>query len=502
MNEILCKPVKMISNNNIIKDEEEDENETKKYLWEIEGKKIINSSKKYLSNEDITVLQYCFNSSPLPDDLREEYWYIVTGAKYLRLENPTYYNKILHNYPKNPLSEKNENQIFLDIYRTFPEDENFRKEKIESLKNVLIAYSRRNCSLGYCQGFNYIVGKLLKVIKDEEKVFWIFTQIIENILPINYYYDSMGIIIDNNILFEKLERSNKTLMNHFKKNKFELLIKNILYKWLICLFSQNIKDELLFLIWDIFFIEGTQTLFKTIKIIFEKNKEQLLEITSVDKLLKLFDSVHSLNLLNQHKEELLKDLIKYNEDINPKTIKEGRIKNYGKVKKYMEVFKKRKNNNIKDVICDLNWDNCLNIKKKYDGDDFVVYQKKENMEIIDDYYLRKYRRNNSVKLNKKRKHLGKLINNYYEYDNLSVQRRKHECHLAKRKKIKSAININKNISKKTLDGLYIFGNIKKKIKMKEITIIQKKNEENNNNDEKSDDEDYNNFLMNNLYYDL
>ena len=73
-----------------------------------------------------------------------------------------------------------------DIHRTFPEDKSFTEEKIQSLKNILIAYSRRNCTLGYCQGFNYIVGKLLKVIKDEENVFWIFVQILENILPINY----------------------------------------------------------------------------------------------------------------------------------------------------------------------------------------------------------------------------------------------------------------------------------------------------------------------------
>ena len=40
-----------------------------------------------------------------------------------------------------------------------------------------------------------------------------------------------------------MEILNKTLMDHFRKHKFELLIKNILYKWLICLFAQNIKDE-------------------------------------------------------------------------------------------------------------------------------------------------------------------------------------------------------------------------------------------------------------------
>ena len=486
--------IKEISNI-IINEKEETENN--KYSWEIDGKRIINSSKKYLTNDDITIIKYCFNA-PLPDDLREEYWYIITGAKQLKIENPTYYTTILNNYPKNPLSEKNENQIFLDIYRTFPEDENFRKEKIESLKNVLTAYSRRNCSLGYCQGFNYIVGKLLKVVKDEEKVFWIFVQIIENILPINYYYDSMGIIIDNNILFEKLELLNKTLMEHFKKHKFELLIKNILYKWLICLFSQNIKDELLFLIWDIFFIEGTQTLFKTIIIIFEKNKEQLLTITSVDKLIKLFDSGNSLSLLNQHKEELLKDLVKYNKKITLETVKEGRKENYNKVKESMSIFKKKKYSKKNDIICNMDWDDCIDIKKQYEGNDFIVYEKKENMEIIEEYYLKKYKRNNSAQLNKRLKNFGELINKYYVYDHLMAQRRQHECILAKRKNIKSAININKNMSKNVLDGKYIFG-LTKKIKKKGEDEIEK-NEIKINNDESSDEE--NNFFMNTLYYDL
>ena len=456
--------------NNIIKETEE-----KNYSWEKEGKNIINPSKRYLTNDEKIILQYCFKSAPLPDELREEYWILITGAKILKLENPEYYKTLLNNYPVNPLSDKNETQISLDIYRTFPEDENFRKEKIDSLKNILIAYSRRNCSLGYCQGFNYIVGKLLKVVKDEENAFWIFTQIIENILPINYYYDSVGIIIDNNILFEKLERTNRSLMVHFKNNKFELMIKNILYKWLICLFSQNIKDELLFLIWDIFFIEGTSTLFKTIIIIFEKNKDELMQITSLDKLIDLFDSVHSLSLLNQHKEELLKDLMKCDKQINSASIKEGRRKKYRKIKESMKKFDKKKHDNFGKINCDENWDNCLNIKSRNDGDDFVVFQKNERIEIIENYFIKKYKRNNSVKIKKNRKNIDKLINEYYDYDKLIVQRRKHLCQQAIRKRIKSCININNN-------------NSKNKSENKNVNKEKEKNEIIKNNEVKNSEE--------------
>ena len=35
------------------------------------------------------------------------------------------------------------------------------------LSNVLICYSIRNSSIGYCQGFNFIALRLLKVTKSE-----------------------------------------------------------------------------------------------------------------------------------------------------------------------------------------------------------------------------------------------------------------------------------------------------------------------------------------------
>ena len=441
-----------INNDNIILDKNE---EKKNYSWEKEGKKILDFKKQYLTEDELRIIHYCF-TNPLPDNLREEYWLLVTGAKELKLNNPNYYNIILNKYPENPISKRNENQILLDIYRTFPEDANFNEEKINSLKNVLIAYSRRNCTLGYCQGFNYIVGKLLKVINNEENVFWIFTQIIENILPINYYYDSAGIIIDNNILFDILKKIDKELMQHFKKYQFELLIKNILYKWLICLFSQRIKDELLFLIWDIFFFEGTSTLFKTIIIIFEKNKEKLLEITQIDKLIALFDSVHSLSLLNEHKDELLKDLLKYNDKINKSLVIKERKKNYKKVKESMKGYNKKKFNVINLDNCCPDWDNCSFIKQKFDGDDFVVYQKKEKMEVIENYYQKKIERCNSMFYKNTKDKFNKIMDQFYDYENLIVQRRIHKCPNGIKKRIKekmkSCIDLNRNICKDLLNG--------------------------------------------------
>ena len=483
-----------INNDNIIKDKKE---ENKDYSWDKDGAKLLNSNKKYLTDEELTILHYCFQN-PLPDHLREEYWLLVTGAKELKLNNPNYYNTILNKFPENPISVRNENQIMLDMHRTFPEDKDFNKEKINSLKNILIAYSRRNCTLGYCQGFNYIVGKLLKVINNEENAFWIFTQIIENILPINYYYDSTGIIIDNNILFDILKDIDKELMDHFKKYQFELLIKNILYKWLICLFSQKIKDELLFLIWDIFFIEGTSILFKTIIIIFEKNKDKLLEITQIDKLVDLFDSVHSLSLLNEHKDELLKDLIKYNKKINNSLVIKERKNWYKKVKDSMKEYNKKKFNIIKLDNCCEDWDNCSSIKRKFDGDDFVVYQKKEKMNVIENYYQKKIERYNTMFYKSTKNKFNKIMNEYYDYENLITQRRIHECPNGIKKKIRERMNscININNIKNILDGKYSFNKNKK---IKHDKKDENKNVININNEKTIDDEDSYNSLNNYIF---
>lgn len=56
----------------------------------------------------------------------------------------------------------------MDVMRTFPDDPFFKEEKnLKTLKNILLAYSRRNLSVGYCQGFNFIVGRLIKIFKNE-----------------------------------------------------------------------------------------------------------------------------------------------------------------------------------------------------------------------------------------------------------------------------------------------------------------------------------------------
>ncbi len=88
--------------------------------------------------------------------------------------NEKYYADLISNYPEN-IDSPAEKQINLDLDRTFPLDPFFQdKKNISKLKNILLAFSRRESTIGYCQGFNFIVGKILKVCQTEVIKIFIF----------------------------------------------------------------------------------------------------------------------------------------------------------------------------------------------------------------------------------------------------------------------------------------------------------------------------------------
>lgn len=52
--------------------------------------------------------------------------------------------------------------IRIDLPRTFPENVFFENIRTP-LFNVLVAYANHNKDVGYCQGLNYIAGKLFVI---------------------------------------------------------------------------------------------------------------------------------------------------------------------------------------------------------------------------------------------------------------------------------------------------------------------------------------------------
>ena len=117
-----------------------------------------------VSKREKELLKYLI-AKGVPNHFRQNLWILCSGAKNDLLNNASYYNNLLKLSKEVPsLYEK---QIDKDIRRTINENmQNYEQLKIK-MKNILMCYSIRNSSIGYCQGFNFLVLRLLQVIKGE-----------------------------------------------------------------------------------------------------------------------------------------------------------------------------------------------------------------------------------------------------------------------------------------------------------------------------------------------
>ena len=120
-----------------------------------------------LTKEEKKLLKYLI-AKGIPDYFRQNLWILCSRAKADLANNTTYYEDLLKLSKEVPsLYEK---QIDKDIKRTINDNLKNNDELKKKMKNVLMCYSIRNSSIGYTQGFNFIVGRLLKIIGNEVRI--------------------------------------------------------------------------------------------------------------------------------------------------------------------------------------------------------------------------------------------------------------------------------------------------------------------------------------------
>jgi Rab-GTPase-TBC domain len=130
---------------------------------------------------------------------------------------------------------------------------------------VLVTYSWRNETIGYCQGMSFITARLLTLGFNEEvtsmqEAFWILSQIIEKYMPFSYYTDMSGLILDMKVLEKTILKYLPKLSKKFLSIGLEPMLFSV--QWFICIFSYNFSGPVVARLWDIFFIEGIGFIFK------------------------------------------------------------------------------------------------------------------------------------------------------------------------------------------------------------------------------------------------
>jgi len=138
---------------------------------------------------------------------------------------------------------------------------------LAALRRVLVAYSLHSPEVGYCQSLNFVVAMLLLFV-DEAEAFWLLEAIICKLLPENYYTPDMsGCLSDQECLRHlATDRLREPLR---RANLLETDWEVVSCKWFLCIFVNCLPLATTLRVWDCFFHDGDEALFRMSLAIFK-----------------------------------------------------------------------------------------------------------------------------------------------------------------------------------------------------------------------------------------
>ncbi|KAH8987430.1 TBC-domain-containing protein [Lactarius akahatsu] len=173
-------------------------------------------------------------------------------------------------------------EIDKDVGRTMPLNMFFGGDGVgvQKLRRVLIAYSRRNPAVGYCQGMNLVASTLLLVHADEEAAFWVLTALVERILPDGFFSPTL---LPSRacplVLLDLVQDGMPKLAAHLAELGIDL--PAICFSWFLSLFTDCLPVETLFRVWDVLLLDGLDVLFRIALGILKSHEAELLRCDSI-----------------------------------------------------------------------------------------------------------------------------------------------------------------------------------------------------------------------------
>ena len=274
-----------------------------------------------------------------------------------------------------------------------------KEQFLQRMKNILLCYSTRNTTVGYCQGMNFLVARLLLIMDDEEKVFWLFIQIMENILSLLSYQELTGIIVETTLIETLIAYYLPELNKYLSEREFALTTSNFIHKWIVCLFAQTLKPEMIYTLYDFFFIDGFYTIIKASIFILASIQKEILAQETFAEIYSIFTDVENkvtnpknmIFFICQKKFNMTKDdLIEFTKRLEVPIVnkmKDGELKSgVRRTAEEINALLKRKN-----IYCDPNWPFCLYEPSTFNIKEFFIVKENKTPLIIEDYYYIKNR---------------------------------------------------------------------------------------------------------------
>ncbi|CCC07056.1 hypothetical protein SMACR_01080 [Sordaria macrospora] len=201
---------------------------------------------------------------------------------------------------------------------TQPAERADEPEIISSLRRVLHAFALYNPRIGYCQSLNFLAGLLLLFVETEEQAFWLLNVITRVYLPGTHEMSLEGSKVDLGVLMGTLKDSLPNVWkqiggdelegNPSKRHRLGNRVrhggKNLsisdpnrlpaitlcMTAWFMSCFIGTLPIETVLRVWDVFFYEGSRTLFRIALTIFKLGEN---EIRAVQDPMEMFGVVQA-----------------------------------------------------------------------------------------------------------------------------------------------------------------------------------------------------------------
>lgn len=116
-----------------------------------------------------------------------------------------------------------------------------------------------------------------------EQAFWVLHCIIERLLPADYFAPSLlGSRADQLVLADLVTTHVPRVAQHLAALSVDLT--SVTFGWFLSLFTDCLPVETLFRVWDVFFVEGHDVLFRVAIAILKLNENELCATQSVTDL--------------------------------------------------------------------------------------------------------------------------------------------------------------------------------------------------------------------------
>lgn len=284
----------------------------------------------------------------IPPEWRGAAWFYYAGGPAILRAHGGLYDKLLRKTPKLVDQEA----IERDLHRTFPDNIKFKPAEgssgesasdsdtdsfdaatpspgqvegeppiISALRRVLRAFSVYNPRIGYCQSLNFLAGLLLLFVETEEQCFWLLNVITHIYLPGTHEISLEGSKVDLSVLMAEIRDTMPAVWDKIggdleaptirpstskslrrptrmkRKDTTELSTERLppitlcMTAWFMSCFIGTLPIETTLRVWDIFFYEGSKTLFRVALSIFKVGEA---EVKAVKDPMEMFGVVQAM----------------------------------------------------------------------------------------------------------------------------------------------------------------------------------------------------------------